>query len=317
MKKGVLAESSRLWRAAVPGAVRRVLALGILWGGSPLFAQPISVELKPEKTNVPIGVPFSMTLRISYPSSYRLAEGQFSLPDHPVFFIRGAQVQEPQKREAVLEQKIALQVQGFSLGEHSFPSLSIALESPSKKTFIQTPPAKIFLEPAPSAQTDSELRDIRPPHPAALWKYLLWALATLLAGLGAWLWKNRKRMAELEPCAPPKTPDQLALEELERLSSSGIWERGEFKKFYHRLTDAVRRYLASRYRLEATRLTTTDFLKRIRSLEQDPENLQLFRNFLKDCDCAKFAPENPTTALKERDLKFARAIILKTSATIP
>ena len=85
-----------------------------------------------------------------------------------------------------------------------------------------------------------------------------------------------------------RPPEQWALQELGRLDESAT---ADAAAYHTALSDVVRRYLADRFGLPATRQTTAEFLETVRrSGRLSAEQQALLRDFLERCDLAKFAP---------------------------
>ena len=133
------------------------------------------------------------------------------------------------------------------------------------------------------------IRDIAPPVDVLPWPmWMVWsALAAALAfiGLLAWLafcwWRNR-------PVAPPPTPREIALAELEKARA----QTGELAPYAFSIlvSNILRRYVSSQFQLRATQQTSPEFLAAISDFPKfsEPEKNEL-AEFLEKCDLIKFA----------------------------
>jgi hypothetical protein len=171
--------------------------------------------------------------------------------------------------------------------------------------------------PAFVPDTD-ELRDITgieqvPPAPATpLWPYGLALACVLTGGLFLVGWKYlRKTQPPLEP-----PPEQWALAELDRIDSQNLPEAGQVER-YHTLTSGViRNYLESRFHLPASRQTTPEFLQTMRASPLLPGPHQdVLRDFLEQCDLAKFARVHYSPQECRAVGQIARRLVQETSAT--
>jgi len=111
-----------------------------------------------------------------------------------------------------------------------------------------------------------------------------------LIGLMVWLLKRRRK-----PALPPKTPREIAMEELE-LVASGI-ETANPYQFSIRVSDILRRYVTHQYGLPVTRQTSIEFLTALaKSKSFSTNEKSLLEDFLNRCDLIKFARYEATSA---------------------
>ncbi len=153
----------------------------------------------------------------------------------------------------------------------------------------EAPPAELLPPPAPTP-------------------WLAWAGAAtavlVLAAVGCWIGLRPRR-----PRRPP--PERWALQELGRLDSTA-----DSAAYHTALSDIVRRYLADRFGLPATRQTTAEFLETVRRsgrLADEPQ--ALLRDFLERCDLAKFAPVGASAPERREAAGLARTLVEQTSGT--
>ena len=111
-----------------------------------------------------------------------------------------------------------------------------------------------------------------------------------LIGLIIWLIKRRKA-----PALPPKTPREIALEELELITNE--IESADPYQFSIRVSDILRRYVTHQYGLPLTRQTSIEFLTALAKLKSFSANEKsLLEDFLNRCDLIKFARYEATSA---------------------
>jgi cyanate permease len=123
------------------------------------------------------------------------------------------------------------------------------------------------------------------------WVIFLASFAGLcLVGLLAWLWKRKPK-----PQLPPKTPREIALEELEIVA--GEIQVADPYQFSIRVSDILRRYVTSHYGLPLTRQTSIEFLTALsKSLSFSANEKSLLEDFLNRCDLIKFARYEASSA---------------------
>ncbi|HVI82055.1 MAG TPA: DUF4381 family protein [Chthoniobacterales bacterium] len=123
------------------------------------------------------------------------------------------------------------------------------------------------------------------------WAIFLASLVGLcLIGLIVWLLKRRRT-----PALPPKTPREIALEELERIADE--IEITNPYQFSIRVSDILRRYVTNQYALPVTRQTSVEFLTALtKSKSFSANEKSLLEDFLNRCDLIKFARYEATSA---------------------
>ena len=163
---------------------------------------------------------------------------------------------------------------------------------------------------APAPPELPEIKDIAPPvdiFPYPTWMVVVAAIIALavIAGLVALIVKNRRQ----KPQAPPPTPREVAIRELEAMRPQV--ERQTPYDFSIAVSDVLRTFIGRQYRLHAREQTSAEFLSAIsRSVKFSENEKSLLAAFLERCDLIKFARIDATSAdsaqLLERAIQFAR-----------
>lgn len=146
-----------------------------------------------------------------------------------------------------------------------------------------------------------EMKDILDLKGIQIWDYTLWfwvlgglLLLTIILSLTYFWLKRRLRQKET---APPPTPIQRALTQLEDLLKSDLLNTGNVRGFYFLLSEIFRNFLEEEIKILANEATLEELkplLKNCPDFTQD-ELAEAFW-FLEISDMAKFAkfhPENP------------------------
>jgi hypothetical protein len=139
-----------------------------------------------------------------------------------------------------------------------------------------------------------EFHDIAPPIDYSLispWMvFVVVFVALSLFGLIVWLIARRRK-----PAPPPKPPREIALQELELISSK--IERVSPYQFSIRVSDILRKYVTQQYGVPATRQTSIEFLTAVAKASPfSQEETSLLEDFLNRCDLIKFARYEATTS---------------------
>jgi hypothetical protein len=122
--------------------------------------------------------------------------------------------------------------------------------------------------------------------------------------------KNRDNRTKDEKFLLP--PHVWALKELEKLHQQKLWQTGEVKQYYSRLTDIARTYIELRYRIPAMEQTTEELMKSMhkgivkQSLKNELNEVLVLSDFV------KFAKAQPDFTENEHSLKVIRDFIDKT-----
>lgn len=151
----------------------------------------------------------------------------------------------------------------------------------------------------PSLDQMTDILDIKPiVQVSLLWFWVL--LLLLVLGLAFALYRFLKsRSAPLEKPKPEPllSPREIALRDLEDLDHSGILERGQYRKYYFRLSEIVRLFLQDEIRLPAVDATTEEIRPHLSqsSLLKREEKDSIGR-VLVDMDLVKFARFVPSAS---------------------
>lgn len=162
-----------------------------------------------------------------------------------------------------------------------------------------------------------EIEGIRPAVklPMDLWKKITLILLLIFAiiGLIAWLIKRNKRGKALPII--PVDPYQQALKALDEALQH--IQQLDQRPFAFGVTDAVRQYLSSVFKLPAPECTTDEVLEKLPSMQSIPENLQQdIVHLLQQCDLAKFTKQNFEQPQRLELYKLAKNILISADKII-
>jgi hypothetical protein len=157
------------------------------------------------------------------------------------------------------------------------------------------------------ADTISKIFDIVKPYraPVTIGEVMPWVLIIAVAGALVWfairfIKKFKKSGQEPEIVINPDPAHVIALRELEVLRNEKLWQNGEIKKYYSRLTEILRQYLENRYRVFSLELTTRETLDAlVKTGFRKDEYYARLKNVLTSADLVKFAKYNPDPSENE------------------
>lgn len=138
-----------------------------------------------------------------------------------------------------------------------------------------------------------EIEAIRPAVklPMDLWKIITLTLLLLLSIMGIIFWWIKRNKQKKALPVIPVDPYQQALIDLDNaLQKIQLLDQ---RPFAFGVTDAVRQYLSSVFKLPAPECTTDEVLEKLPSIQNIPEDLQQgIIHLLQQCDLAKFTKQN-------------------------
>jgi hypothetical protein len=161
--------------------------------------------------------------------------------------------------------------------------------------------------------------DIVPPRAAPVtfaevlpWLVIAAIAAVVLYLLARFLPRNPLRRL-VRPPAPPEPAHVIALRELQSLRAEELWQKGEIKEYYSRLTDILRRYIDNRYGISSPELTTDETVRMLQKASVTTrEQMSLVKELLSLSDMVKFAKYLPEAALHESSFDDAVRFVEET-----
>jgi hypothetical protein len=182
-------------------------------------------------------------------------------------------------------------------------SLMLAVYDPMVDTTQQIKPIK------PPINTPVTLREV---FPWVMMGMGGWMIGTLVAAL-IWIYMQRRRDPEIFSLKPLEPAHVIAFRELDRLKEQKLWESGQVKLFYTRLTEISRRYIERQYGIPAMERTTEEILEAFRRSNTDDHLLdEMLKELLELADLVKFAKEDPLPVENQTNLNNAYLFVQKT-----
>ena len=117
-----------------------------------------------------------------------------------------------------------------------------------------------------------------------------------------------------EKVEPESPPHKAAMQEIERIKSEKVWQKGEPKEYYTQLTDTIRTYIRDRFGFNALEMTSAEIIERLVE-ENDKEAITDLKELFQTADLVKFAKHNPL--MNENDANLMNAIEFVDETKIP
>lgn len=169
----------------------------------------------------------------------------------------------------------------------------------------------------------ADIKDIKPiiEAPITFRELLPWILGLLLLAAIIYLayryLKNRKKQPVTKEAPKVRISSwETALTKLEQLKASQLWQKGDVKEYYTRLTDILREYFEARYQVTAAEMTSSEILDALIPHVRNEELITKLRNMLFWSDMAKFAKAQPGTFENEESIKYSVEIVKGTRPDI-
>ncbi len=134
--------------------------------------------------------------------------------------------------------------------------------------------------------------------PMTFAEILPWLIIALIAAAVLWLLarflpRNPLRRF-IRPPSPPEPAHIIALRELKALIEEELWQKGEIKEYYSRLSDILRRYIDNRYGISSPELTTDETVRMLqKAAVTTPGQMSVVKELLSVSDMVKFAKYVP------------------------
>lgn len=212
-------------------------------------------------------------------------------------------------------------VTSFDTGFFVIPPMPFNVKRPGEtiSDTRQTEPLLISVSGV-AVDMQAEIKDLKPvmQAPYTLRDFLPWILLALgialLALLGWFYYQSRKKKKPLIKLTlrQPRPPHVIALEQLEALKSEKIWQKGQVKEYYSRLTDILREYFSARFGVNAAEMTSDEIMMAMKDHLPDAQRLKDLGKILQLSDMAKFAKARPLDAENEMSHMLSAAIINST-----
>jgi hypothetical protein len=244
--------------------------------------------------------------------------GDFSLKDSRILPVRMSGSSDDLR---VVHQATYL-LEPYLSGIYTIPAMTVTYrdkDNSSRVVQLATREMKINVQSLLPPHADRpEIKDIKPPlvlPPDRVLQLLAAGLVLLLAAavLSGFIFWRKRRHGTITPPLQLR-PEEIALQELERLLAEDLISRGEIKYFHTRISDILRRYIENRFGLHAPERTTEEFLVALSREKSSGHTLigshkTLLTDFLTQCDLVKFARHEPTPAETEKTLVICREFI--------
>ena len=295
---------------------RKILLLWVsLFSTAPIFAQTGNdLQVAVDTTKMRIGEKIEYILQVKADSSAQItfSEQPFFAPfevleESPIDTLRAQSHYLFTKKYALIQ---------FDSGAYWLPPQKVMINGFSKISDSLL----VQVATVPVDTLKQKLFDIKPVAKVernfdALTHSIIYGglLVLLLVGLIYAFFFAKKRREERKKKLPPF---ERAIEELKALETVTPSLQEEFKQYYSRLTEVVRRYLEEEAKISALESTTDELLLKLEALKQsgrlelERETIKNLKTVLQTADLVKFARSSPEFGTTSKDRELVEKLIL-------
>lgn len=296
----------------------------VLWASAHSLKAQIAVTVKMDTVRLLIGDQTKLRMEAVFPESASVGFPVFA--DTIIKNLEIVNISNPDtvKENANLKVTQEYTVTSFDAGTYEIPSMNFTVGFPQSGRIdtLHSVPVYFIVITMPIDTTNADaITDIKKPIEAPLtmaevWPYVGYGLAALVVVFLTYILFMkfaRKKPIFVKREIPKEPAHVIALRSLDALNDEKVWQRGELKEYYSRLTEVVRRYIEDRFQIPAMESTSDDIIDafRVGGLLSNELKNDLFDTLVR-ADFVKFAKATTLADENEESMKFAYNFVLKT-----
>ena len=209
-------------------------------------------------------------------------------------------------------------ITSFDSGFYYIPPFRYIL---NKDTFTtETLSLKVVPMEVDTTKAGFDIKGVQKP-PFVLWDYIsntalvIIGIVLLLVALGLlyWFWWRKREHPE-EVISPESLlpPHIKAMNALEEVKESKLWQNGQEKEYYTRVTDILREYIDERFHVNAMEMTSSEIISILRKNEDAKLVNHKLKEILEMADFVKFAKMRPLPEDNEAVMRNAITFVEET-----
>lgn len=303
--------------------IRRIFLsclLGLLYPFSLLAQQAVDVTAKADTNSIRIGEQIKLQLTAT------LTPAQFKDPNFKIIFpvlpdsLDHFEVVTRTSLDTVSSQEVHTLHQTFTLtsfdsGHWQIPPMRFEVITGANAAADSAVTLPIGVDVNTVAvDTTKAFKPIKTVQtvPWSIWDYWLYIAigAGIVLIIGGLIWYFRSRPAKAPVVNTPTiSPYELATRQLKALKEEKLWQQGDVKQYYTRLTDILRTYFEHQFNIAALEQTSEELLQNIKPVTKLNQQRDKLRSLLAIADLAKFAKLQPTADEHEDCMVKAEEIL--------
>jgi hypothetical protein len=287
------------------------------------FGQDVKVTSSFDSTKIVIGDQIRYTVTVEKPTDLRL-----SLPVFKDTICKNIDIVSGPKIDSVAGQSGRMKIihkyliTSFDSGRYQVKPVFAETRSGSglKRFYSDYSLLEVVRVKIAPPDSTSKIFDIIAPYKArvTLGEILPWILLFILACTVTWaviryIRTHEKSEGKEDTFIEVDPAHVIAFRELEILKSEELWQKGEIKKYYTRLTEILRQYLENRFRVFSLELTTEETLDAlVKTGFKKNGSYNDLKSVLTGADLVKFAKYNPAASENETHFQTSWNFVLTT-----
>ncbi len=296
-----------------------LLGIFFLFSSLSLSSQEVKVSLEPEK--ILIGERANLRFELSVPGDQTLNMPVFNETINEKIEIlnygSNDTIRYSDTNTLIITRTIT--VTSWEEGFHAIPPFVFFNVNGADTLALETDPLLLEVEPF-SIEEQTDLKDVKTifSAPITLAEMKYYILGVVLLILIIWLiiryLKSHKKNPVPESIweKPDIAAHVAAISSLEELRAQQLWQNGQVKKYYSRLTDIIRHYLEKRFQINALEMTTSEIMQAVKHIPEIRPVQNTLESILVLADLVKFAKQVPTTTENEMSLDGAFELVNQT-----
>jgi hypothetical protein len=286
------------------------LALSALCLAVPVAAQAPKLTAHAERTEVGVGEPFAVEIKVEAPAGTTWTFPAEAGDDRVELWAKSADPAGPAEKAPVHR----YEAMAVALQDVAVPVIRARYRLPdgSQGEAATEPIPLRIVSVLPKDPSEQKLADIHGPLPLPIGRpfWLALGAAALLLGAGIlWLLRSRRRRQPLSAGEPELPPHAQAARALDALVASGRLARGELRAFYIELAEIAKRYLERRLDAPVLEMTSAEMVAFLRDNIHAHALAPAMRDLAFAADQVKFARGSGEAQEAERHLAAVRAAI--------
>jgi hypothetical protein len=274
------------------------------------FGQEIKINAGFDTTRIVIGDQIRFIVTVEQPAGMTLSLSEFKdTIVKNIEILSGPVTDSSRNLKGIINIKKEYLVTSFDSGRYQVPPVYAELrnEGGLKRFYSDYSFLEVVRPIVAPPDTTAKIFDIVAPYkaPVTIGEILPWVLLFFLAAAIVWFAfrffkKYRRRETGEEVIIIPDPAHIIAFRELEKLREEKLWQKGEVKEYYSKLTGILRQYLENRYKVYSLELTTYETLNALlkTGFKRDV-SFDKLKAVLSGADMVKFAKYNPEPSENE------------------
>ncbi len=280
-----------------------------------VHAQNCSVKTMIDSASIKVGDPVHLLFEVSAPQNV-----QIRIPVAGEQLAKNIEVLKKIHVDStdLSKRRWAMEVTSYDSGTHVIPSLPFVFINGNKIDTLFSDSLKLDVSLLPVDST-KVIADIKEPVSVPftfkeLAPYLVYGIGGLFVlFIIIWLiYRLRSKKSLLPNFKKPELPHEKALRELNLLKEEKLWQKGNVKEYYSRVSDIIRVYLEERFDIHALESTTAEISNQLQTSTQLSDYKQELLEILEMSDLAKFAKMQPDESSNIRCYELAVSFVEKT-----